>query len=150
MQNMNLPKWSSLSDLQIGDCGESFAKIEFLLYGFDVYTTKVDEHGVDFVAEKNGKFYHVQVKAVRDTPANIMKDKIVLNDKYLVCYLRFHDGQMPEIYVFPATVFANPLPPFSSRDYNGKSSKPEYSISPAKKHTTALQKYMADIILPTL
>ncbi len=55
MPNM---KWSELSSVQLGQYGEYYAKMEFTSYGYDVYTSEVDDHGVDFVARdvKTGIF----------------------------------------------------------------------------------------------
>ena len=48
MSNTN---WSELSYLQLGRYAEYYAKMEFSSYGYDVYTSEVDDHGVDFVAK---------------------------------------------------------------------------------------------------
>ncbi len=40
--------WSSLNALQIGKYAEYYAKMEFTLYGFDVFTSEVDDKGIDF------------------------------------------------------------------------------------------------------
>ena len=44
-------KWSELSAMQLGRYAEYYAKMEFTSYGFDVYTSEVDDHGVDFIAK---------------------------------------------------------------------------------------------------
>lgn len=49
MPNM---KWSKLSYMQLGQYGEYYAKMEFTSYGSDVYTSEIDDHGVDFVTIK--------------------------------------------------------------------------------------------------
>lgn len=58
--------WEKLSPLQLGQFGEYYAKIEFASYGYDVYTSEVDDHGVDFIAKDKdtGIFYEVQVKSL--------------------------------------------------------------------------------------
>ena len=73
-------KWSELSHMQIGRYAEYYAKMEFTSYGFDVYTSGVDDHGVDFIAKnKAGDYFEVQVKSVRnDNYVFIRKDKIEL------------------------------------------------------------------------
>ena len=43
-------KWDKLNQRQLGQYGEYYAKMEFASYGYDVYTSEVDDHGVDFVA----------------------------------------------------------------------------------------------------
>ena len=43
--------WSKLNHLQRGRYAEYYAKMEFTSYGYEVYTSEVDDHGVDFVAK---------------------------------------------------------------------------------------------------
>ena len=66
-------------------------------------------------------------------------DKIILDDVHLVCYLRFTDGSLPEVYIFPATVWNSPNGVFTIHDYK----RPEYGISGAKKYRKALEPYKA-------
>lgn len=50
--------WERLRPLQLGRYGEYYAKMEFASYGYDIYTSEVDDHGVDFIAKdmKSGIF----------------------------------------------------------------------------------------------
>lgn len=66
MPNTN---WSNLNHLQLGRYAEYYAKMEFASYGYDVYTSEVDDHGVDFVAcdPENNKYYEIQVKSIRNS-----------------------------------------------------------------------------------
>jgi hypothetical protein len=66
--------WSHLKPLQLGRYAEYLVKMEFTLYGFDVYTAEVDDKGIDFVIRKEEKkrdrepeyrYYDVQMKSVR-------------------------------------------------------------------------------------
>ena len=58
--------WSCLNKQQIGTYAEYFVKMELTMYGFQVYTTEVDDRGIDFVARyERGPFYQVQVKSIR-------------------------------------------------------------------------------------
>lgn len=54
--------WSKLNKNQLGKYGEYYAKMKFASYGWDVYTSEIDDHGVDFVAKdvKTGNFFEVQ------------------------------------------------------------------------------------------
>ena len=75
-------KWSGLNHMQLGQFGEYYAKMEFASYGFDVYTSEVDDHGVDFIARdiKTGIFYEVQVKSMfKGKYVFIKKDKLELH-----------------------------------------------------------------------
>ena len=56
-------KWSLLDDerktggQKRGHFGEYFAEMQFMLYGFEVYKTLVDDRGIDFIIRKpNGPF----------------------------------------------------------------------------------------------
>ena len=58
--------WKKLNSLQLGKYAEYYVKMEFTLYGFDVYTAEVDDKGIDFVIRRNEKYYDLQVKSVRE------------------------------------------------------------------------------------
>lgn len=144
MPNLN---WSQLSNIQLGCYAEHYAKMEFTSYVFEVYTPEIDDHGVDFVAKYNGIFYEIQVKAVRSNSYRyITKDKIVLNDRFLICYQRFQDGCLPNVFIFPSTVWKTPSSLFVDYSYDkpGQKSKPEYGISYNKKNALLLEPYRAE------
>lgn len=128
--------------------------MEFTSYGFDVYTSEVDDHGIDFIAKgMDGTYYEVQVKSVRnDNYVFIRKDKTKIDEKHLICYIRFVDDELPDCYVFPTKVFEDPDGSlFSSKDYEGLKSKPEYGISTKKKENLeALQKYKSENFLSAI
>jgi len=51
-------KWSELDHLQVGQYSEYYTKMEFTSYGFDVFTSEIDDHGIDFIAKrKSGSYY---------------------------------------------------------------------------------------------
>ena len=37
--------------MQLGKYAEYYSKMEFTSYGYDVYTSEIDDHGVDFAAK---------------------------------------------------------------------------------------------------
>lgn len=142
-------KWFDLSPLQLGKYAEYYAKMEFASYGYDVYTSEVDDHGVDFVAKDTdtGIFYEVQVKCLlKSNYAYIPKDKIVRDATHLVCFLKFVNGQLPEVYIMPATVWNNPNAVFVDRNYDKprRKSRPEWGISYSKKNKGLLEQYKAE------
>lgn len=142
--------WSKLNHLQLGRYAEYYAKMEFASYGFEVYTSEVDDHGVDFVAKLPGenRYYEVQVKSVRDYGYIYMtKSKMPeLSEHRLVCYLHFIDGQLPDVFVIPATAWKNPNAVLVDRKYDkpGQKSEPEWGINISKKNYHLLDKYKAD------
>lgn len=147
MPNTN---WSILNHLQLGRYAEYYAKMEIASYGFEVYTSEVDDHGVDFVAKLPGenRYYEVQVKSVRDYGYIYMaKSKMPeLSEDRLVCYLHFIDGQLPDVFVIPATAWENPNAVLVDRKYDkpGQKSEPEWGINISKKNYNLLDEYKAD------
>lgn len=143
MPNTN---WSELSHLQLGRYAEYYAKMEFASYGYDVYTSEVDDHGVDFVARNpdNGQYYEIQVKAVRNLDyVYIRKNKMVRSPARLVYLLLFSNGALPECYVIPSRTWNNPNTLFVERNYDkpGQKSVPEWGINLSKKNLPFLESY---------
>lgn len=150
MPNMN---WSKLNSLQLGRYAEYYAKMEFASYGFEVYTSEVDDHGVDFIAKLPGenRFYEVQVKSLRDYGYIFMaKSKMPeLSDERLICFLHFIDGKLPDVFVIPASAWKNPNAILVDRKYDkpGQKSEPEWGVNVSKKNYNLLAEYKADIWL---
>lgn len=105
MPDMN---WSRLNSLQLGRYAEYYAKMEFTSFGFEVYTSEVDDHGIDFVAKvRNGKFLEVQVKSIRDSSYVFMrKDRWeIRNENLYLVLLVFEDGKLPDVFLIPSTAW---------------------------------------------
>ena len=82
--------WNRLSRLQISRYAEYFVKMEFTLFGFEVYTAEVDDRGVDFVIRKDDRYYDVQVKSARGFKyIFFLKDKFNPRDNLLVAIVLF-------------------------------------------------------------
>lgn len=143
-------KWDKLNQRQLGQYGEYYAKMEFASYGYDVYTSEVDDHGVDFVARDivTGTFYEVQVKSIYKGKYTYMqKQHMSVDDKYrLVCFLKFEDDRLPEVYIIPATAWQKPNAILVDRKYDkqGQKSKPEWGISYTIKNKKLIEKYKAE------
>lgn len=141
-------KWSEFNRQQLGRYGELFAIMEYMSYGFDIYTPEVDDHGVDFLAVgSDGISLAIQVKSVSNfNYAYVQKDKIVLDEQHFVAYVRFVDGCSPKLYIIPATVWKTPNQLFVDYEYDkeGQVSKPEYGIRMAASRLPMLEEYSAE------
>lgn len=143
--------WSRLTHLQLGKYAEYYAKMEFTLHGFDVYTAEVDDKGIDFVIRKDGKYYDVQVKSVRGYQYVFFpKSKFLLRKNLLATVLIFLPGAAPRIFLIPSEVWEVPKPPFTSMDYEGKKSAPEWGINVSKKNDAVLDAFIFDKVVSTL
>jgi hypothetical protein len=146
--------WDRLNSLQIGKYAEYLAKMEFTSYGFDVFTSEVDDKGIDFIVKTNGKiFLEIQVKSVRNwNKVFLTKDKFDINNKnlYLV-FMRFENNKMPDIFIIPASAWKEPNAVFKSNDFGpGFESKPEWGLLISKKNISTLEQYKSEIIIEEL
>jgi hypothetical protein len=138
--------WSRLNRLQLGKYAEYLTKMEFVLCGCDVFTSEVDDHGIDFVIRtRNGNHFDVQVKSFRletgkGTPyVFLQKEKFKIQPSLLLALVHFVNGEAPILYLLPSCVGNESNPLFESRDYgNGKKSLPEWGLTLSKKKLALL------------
>lgn len=141
--------WSRLNHLQIGRYAEYFTKLEFTMYGFDVYGAEVDDRGIDFVIRKGvDRYYDVQVKSQRmgkgrASPYIFMrKSQFEPRETLLLAVVLFEDGEVPRLYLIPSTEWLVHNPLFVSRDYGeGRKSPPEWGLSITRGNLQSLEEY---------
>lgn len=144
--------WSRLNNLQVGKYTEYFVKMELTMCGFEVYTTEVDDRGIDFVARRDGvPFIEVQVKSLRDSGYVFMqKTKFELRDNLYLAFGRLIEGKPPELYLIPSRVWDNPTGVLVSRDYEGLKSSPEWGLNVSRKNVPALEPYRFETTIAKL
>jgi len=145
-------KWSSLNGLQKGTYGEYFAKMEFAMHGFSVYTSEVDDHGVDFVAQHGrGGFYEVQVKTVTgNNLVYVNEDKFKKTNRFLVALVRLTEGEPPEFYLFRGSDWDKSTGLLVYNPYEGKKSAPAFEIHLSASREPALVEYAFDRVVRSL
>jgi len=147
--------WSikELNRQKLGTFGEYYAKMVLASYGLSIYTSEVDDHGIDFVAETKAGFLKFQVKTVRDgTDYVFMKKKnFDVTDKSLYLILiRLVDAEHPAVYIIPAYEWiGSEKLMFVSHDYDGKKSEPEYGLNLSKKNLLEIECYKIEHIIKT-
>jgi len=145
--------WKRLTHLQVGRYAEYFVKMEFTLYGFDVYQAEVDDKGIDFVIRKaNDRYHDIQVKSVRGLNYIFFrKEYFELRENLYAAIVIFDSGESPKLFLVPATVWLNPNALFVDRDYGPpKKSKPEWGICLSPKNYHLLQAYSFERVILTL
>lgn len=138
--------WGRLNRLQLGKYAEYLAKMECVLCGCDVFTSEVDDHGIDFVIRtQQGNHYDVQVKSFRlekgkGTPyVFVQKEKFHIHPSLLLVLVQFTAGEPPVLYLVRSCIGNNPNPLFENRDYgNGKKSLPEWGMTLSKRKLAIL------------
>lgn len=147
-------QWKSLNKQQVGAYAEYFVKMELTMHGFQVYSTEVDDRGIDFVARRDaGPFIEVQVKSLRGMGYVYMqKSKFPLRQGTFLALALFADGSEPELFLIPSTIWLTPTGTFVDRNYEGEgmTSKPEWGVNVSKKNMPELAPYTFERILDEL
>lgn len=136
--------WNALNSLQLGKYAEYFAKMELASYNFDVYTSEVDDHGIDFVVKvSNNRFLEFQVKSILRTEYIFMtKSHWDITNKNLYLFLMiFEQNMQPQPFIIPATAWQVINDLFRFREYDGLKSEPEYGMNLSKKNRYLLEQY---------
>jgi hypothetical protein len=132
---------------KIGRYGEYYAKMALVRAGHDVYAPEVDDKAIDLilrVPESPPRYYDVQVKTVRPIKSTYLfmrkKHFTIESNRYLALVL-LREGEEPSIYMILASAWSEPQPPFSSRDYEGLKSEPEYGLTISRETLRALEPF---------
>lgn len=153
MYNLNWSR-SELTRQKLGTFGEYYAKMSLSSYGMSIYTSEVDDHGIDFVAETQNGFMKFQVKTIRQGTNYVfmLEEHFNTADKTLFLFLSIlTDGVHPVSYIIPATAWNDDSKGvFVHRTYEGKKSKPEYGINLSQKNMPFLENYKIDRMIDLL
>lgn len=148
--------WSraSLTPQKLGAFCEYYAKMTLASYGMDIYTSEVDDHGIDFVAESRNRFLKFQVKAIRTANSRYVfmrKEHFNIEDDTMFLFLiLLSDGEHPETYIIPSSAWQKESKAFVYHAYGGKKSKPEYGVNVSNKNRAELEKYRIENMIPLL
>lgn len=136
-------QWSDLNTQQVGTYSEYFVKMELTMHGFQVYGTEVDDRGIDFVARHGrGPFLEIQVKSLRSTGYVFMrKEHFRPADNLFLALALLFEGQAPQLFLIPSTVWLTPELVFVDRNYDGLKSAPEWGLNLSQKNMAALEPY---------
>lgn len=144
MYNLNWNK-ETLNKQKLGRFGEYYAKMALASYGMNIFTSEVDDHGIDFVAESKKGFLKFQVKTIRDNTSYVFMKKKYFNifDEFLFLLLIIlKDGEHPMLFAIPATAWqSTDKNAFVFHPYDNKKSEPEYGINISKKNLPQIEEY---------
>ena len=139
--------WKGLNKQQVGAFAEYFVKMELTMFGFQVYSTEVDDRGIDFVIRYDaGHFIEVQVKSLRDLGYVFMqKSKFKPNENLYLALALLFEGEPPKLFLIPSIVWNSPSGPFVNHEYgNGLKSEPEWGLNVSRKNMDQLEAYRFD------
>ena len=146
-------QWKNLNTQQVGTYAEYFVKMELTMHGFQVYSTEVDDRGIDFVARRDsGPYIEVQVKSLRSMGYVFMqKTKFPLRPHTYLALCVFTEGQEPKVFLIPSVAWLAPNTIFVDRNYDaqGQTSKPEWGLNVSKRNMPALSQYSFESVINT-
>jgi len=138
-------QWSKLNTQQVGTYCEYFVKMEFTMYGFEVYSTEVDDRGIDFVARRPGKpFLEIQVKSLRSYGYVFLpKSKFFPSENLYLAFGLLFEGASPQLYLIPSMVWREPTATFVERNYDAPDlkSKPEWGINVSRRNMSEIEAF---------
>jgi len=135
--------WKALNRQQIGAFSEYFVKMELTMLGFQVYSTEVDDRGIDFVVRyENGPFLSIQVKSIREKGYVFMqKEKFDLSAGLYLALAILDEGAEPRLFLILSEAWKEPNSLLVDRDYIGKKRNPEWGVNLSKKNMVLLEEY---------
>lgn len=138
---------------KLGTFCEYYAKMALTSYGMDVYSSEVDDHGIDFVAETKKGFLKFQVKSIRLAATKYVfmrKDFFeTLDDNMYLFLIVLKDGEHPNAYIVPTSAWRiNTGSKLFVHHENYK--KPEYGVNVSAKNMSELEPYSIDKMITCL
>ncbi len=80
----------------------------------------------------------------------MLKRLFPIREGNFLALVRLLEGAEAELYLIPSTVWRDPAPPFTSPDYEGKKSPPEYGLYLNAASLQRLRPYLFRNVLPGL
>jgi hypothetical protein len=139
-------QWSQLNKQQAGTYAEYFVKMEFTMHGFQVYTSEVDDRGIDFVCRyQRQQFLEIQVKSFRK-PGYVFlrKDKFEPRPELVLALVQLNEGREPTLFLIPSSQWLQPGDLLVGRDYEGLKSRPEWGLNLSRRNLPLLAPYAFD------
>lgn len=149
---MNRYEWNLLNNHQIRRYAEYFTKMEFTMYGFDVYSSEVDDRGIDLIL-RNGKpeYYDIHVKPTRNLNyISFSKSKFNPRTNLFAAVAIFLEAQPPQLYLIPSMVWRNPNTLFVSYDRVDKKGSSDWGLNLSELNIPFLQPYAFDYVIEGL
>ncbi len=136
--------WLKLNNRQTGMYAEYFSKMEFTKHGFDVYTSEIDDKGIDYIVRKNeNEYFDIQCKSLRFAKTRYVfsqKSKFKPRKNLLMCVTIFEQEKEPTLLLIPSIDWIEKKHPgLKDRDYKGKKSKPEWGLDVTKSDKEELK-----------
>ncbi len=120
------------------------------MYGLLVFSSEVDDRGIDFVARNDaGCHFDVQVKTVTGHNYTYVTES-KFRDSLWVCLVVLEEGQAPRTYLFSGKDWAGDTEGLLKRQHFPNAKEPEFGIHLTKSREPILEKYRLDHVIGRL
>ena len=145
-------EWNSLNKLQLGKYAEYFVKMEFTQHGFEVYSSEVDDRGIDFIVRKDhSTYYDIQVKSIRNNGYVFFPKKtFTLRKNLIAALIIFIESQRPQLYLLPSLSWKKPDRLLRDHQYVGKKSNPEWGLNLSQRNIPLLTRFKFEDVVESL
>lgn len=147
--------YDELHHLSISRIAEYYTKLMMTLHKLDVYTTEVDNKGIDFIVRNpNGKYFDIQVKSIRYPNTSyvfIPKEGVWrdgnLRDNLMLALMVFQNHKTPELYLIPSTAWMKESQVLKNRTLY---KVPEWGLNYSIRNQPLLEQFKLEKIIHTL
>ena len=136
--------WSRLNRQQKGTYGEYVAKMEFVMYGYLVFSAEIDDRGVNFVVRNEaGSHFDIQVKTITGWNYTYIYESKFSEDLW-ICPVVLTEGNQPTLYIFSGRDWNPDESGLLQRHHYRKSKEAEYGIHATKTRAPAMERFAFD------
>ena len=138
--------WSKLSKAQVGRYGEYLFQMALVSFGYDVFSSEVDDKGIDFVLRIDGEkpqYHDIQVKTARikNNWVFMKKSKFPIRKNNHLGLVRLIENEPPNLFVIPSMTWRESNALIGMREYTDKKSEPEYGLRLSKKNLHLMEPF---------
>jgi len=144
--------WKHLNHLQVGKYAEYLVKIALVSHGLDVYSSEVDDRGIDFVVKRDHEtYFDIQVKSIRGLNYIFFpKSKFMPRANLFAAVAVFIENEDSHLFLIPSMHWQRPNGLLVERDYEGLPSQPEWGLNISRKNWPLLSDYQMEKIIAVI
>jgi hypothetical protein len=142
--------WKHLNHLQVGKYAEYLVKIALVSYGLDVYSSEVDDRGIDFVKKDHRTYFDIKVKSIRGRNYIFLpKSKFIPRENLFAAVAVFIEDEDPHLFLIPSD-WQRPNGLLVERDYEGLPSPPEWGLNISGKNWPIFDNYRIEKVIANI
>jgi len=117
--------------------------------GMDVYSSEVDDHGIDFVVKVGeSRYLDIQVKSIRGMKYIFFpKSQFTPRKNLYAAVVVYIEEEDPHLFLIPSVSWLKPNALMVERNYGGLKSHPEWGLNISVRNWPLLARYRLDSVM---